>query len=146
MPSLHRTLQAVRDSGRTPLVLSSKELTPTINDIAHCQQNVQTANFVFLRKLGLAFENNDFAGVEAHRTQLREQYEHSLVTLTPWNLQVLLDVDSDDGEVWDKNYYPDLNMLFGKYGLPQAVWHGKDIFKSAQTCPDAIKQHLEEHF
>ena len=55
--------------------------------------------------------------------------------LNAWNLQIFLDVDSDDGS-WNKNYYPDINMMFGKYGLPQVVWQGKDIFKNPQSCPD----------
>lgn len=37
-------------------------------------------------------------------------------------------------------------MLFGKYGLPNIAWHGKAIFKDTESCPDAIKQHLEEHY
>jgi hypothetical protein len=37
--------------------------------------------------------------------------------LQNWNLQIMLDVDPDDG-IWSKNYYPDINMMFGKYGLP----------------------------
>ena len=65
--------------------------------------------------------------------------------LNAWNLQIFLDVDPDDG-TWNKNYYPDINMMFGKYGLPLVVWQGKDIFKNPQSCPDQIKHHLEEHF
>ena len=39
-----------------------------------------------------------------------------------------------------------MDLLFGKYGLPQQVLQGQDMFKDLNSCPDQIKQHLEQYY
>ena len=63
------------------------------------------------------------------------QYDNSLETKQPWLLQVFLDEDEDEVTVWNKNFDPDIDLLFGKHGLPSEIWQGKNIFKDPNTAP-----------
>ena len=61
-------------------------------------------------------------------------------------MQVYLDC-GQEADQWQNNYYPDVrDIMFGKYGLPEEAWRGKDIFKDPESCPELIFKHLEEHF
>jgi len=67
---------------------------------------------------------------------LRAQYEESLATKEPWLLQVILDENEDGEAQWVRNYDPDVDLLFGKAGLPTEVWSGKAIFANTVDCPE----------
>ena len=47
---------------------------------------------------------------------------------------------------WIHEHDPDINLLFGKYGLSQSVWNGNDLFADLERCPPQLLQHLEEHY
>ena len=38
-----------------------------------------------------------------------------------------ISIDEDNCE-WQPLYDPDMDILFGKYGLPHYLWRGKSIF------------------
>jgi hypothetical protein len=59
---------------------------------------------------------------------------------------VILDEDQEGEAQWVRNYDPDVDLLFGKAGLPSEVWCGKAIFASTVDCPDELRQHLETHY
>ena len=61
-------------------------------------------------------------------------------------MNILLDDEQDEGKPWSHVYDPDIDIFFGKYGLPQEVWKGKAIFDSIETCPPQIMAHLEDYY
>ena len=61
-------------------------------------------------------------------------------------MNILLDDERDGDEPWPHVYDPDIDMFFGKYGLPQEVWKGKAIFDSIDTCPSQIRGHLDKYY
>jgi len=67
----------------------------------------------------------------------------------PWILNILLDYDKQtEGtpQPWKNLYDPDIQFLFGKYGLPEYVWKGKSIFKNLEDAPEAIQNHVTTFF
>ena len=139
-------MQLVRDNGRTPLILSSIETPLTIFEIQKYQKEAAFYNPIFLRSLGLIWENGDYERIKTVKAEAQNDYFRCLEMQESWLQMIYLDEDEDESNIWTKNFDPDINMLLGKHGLPNDVWKGKDIFKSHTTCPESIKQHLEQHY
>ena len=62
----------------------------------------------------------------------------------PWNLNIFLDDDQDPSRLWPFNYDADIDLLFGKYGLPEDVWRGKAIFDDLEQSPEPIQVQFEQ--
>jgi len=80
----------VRESGRTPLLISSVELPAEMEEIAELQQNFNTSSHIYLRKIQMDLDKGSRKHSEEHAVN-RFMYYQSLERLTPWNMQVYLD-------------------------------------------------------
>lgn len=115
---LHRILQLIRDNGRTPLIISSKETPLTINEIQKFQKEATYYTPIFLRSLGLIWESGDYERIKHLKAEAQNDYYRCLETQESWLQMIYLDEDEDESNIWTKNFDPDINMLFGKHGLP----------------------------
>lgn len=120
----------IRDNGRTPLIMSSKETQLTINNIQKHQKEITFYTPIFLRSLGLIWEGGDYESIKNLKAEAQNDYYRCLETQESWLKMIYLDEDELESKIWTKNFDPDINMLFGKHGLPNDVWRGKNIFKS----------------
>lgn len=57
-------------------------------------------------------------------------------------LNLYIDEDEPDQELWQEHFDPSLDLIFGKYGLPERLWRGNSIFNEFESAPDVVKQVL----
>ena len=111
---------------------------PTGDLIAQTGVDPSIARNAFLKTLGKACQGQQLSSsafIAKLRNDYREDYLGALERCEPWVMNILLDDEQEDEEPWPHVYDPDIDIFFGKYGLPQEVWKGKSIFDSIDTCP-----------
>ena len=53
---------------------------------------------------------------------------------------LVLDEEFDQPQPrWSEKYDPDLDIIFGKNGVPQAFWRGDSIYNNIETAPEPIQ-------
>lgn len=55
---------------------------------------------------------------------------------------LVLDEESDQTH-WSEQYDPDLDIIFGKNGVPQSFWRGDSIFDNLESAPEPIQAMVE---
>lgn len=57
-------------------------------------------------------------------------------------VHIILD---EDKKKWKNHYDPDMEILFGKGGLPNQLWRGESIFDNLETSPAIVQQVVADH-
>lgn len=73
-----------------------------------------------------------------------DYFNSAIFEQRPVVINLHLDEDRPGGEPWNEHFDPSLDLLFGKYGLPDKLWRGNSIYDNLETAPDALKQVLHD--
>ena len=136
---LVETLRKVRANGRTPLVVSATENPIDIQTIVAAigeRQSDDTATFnTSLRDL---FNEYKFDDWPRFRHKMYENVQEALGENQKVVFNLVLDEEFDQTH-WSEQYDPDLDIIFGKNGVPQAFWRGDSIYNNIETAPEPIQ-------
>jgi hypothetical protein len=121
---LQPAVQAIRDAGRTPVLISTNENPIEINEIQVTMNESQEA--LDLRML--VSQIADRSQWYTFRINQRQQYLEQIAMGEPAVCHMIVD-ESAHQEHWEHHYDPDLLcFIFGRGGIPMEAWRGNQIF------------------
>lgn len=143
-----KTLFKVRDSNRTPLVVSTLQNPIDTQDCVACMGwDNEEMNNVWVRSID-KINSHTLNWLSDARASYRKTYERSIELQEPWVMNLMLDEDEDPSDPWPHHFDPEYDFLFGAVGpgLPLSVWEGHKVLKDLDNLPPQIRQVLEDHY